>query len=312
MPGPGADPDPSGTAPPGDAGPSISVVIPCYNAAPFLRATIASVLEQTRPATEVIVVDDGSTDDSARIAASCGPAVQVIRQSNQGESVARNRGIAAATGEWVAFLDADDLWLPTKLERQAEVIRAAPADVVCVTCHFLLFGEEMEERLCALPPRYDAPHPIREMLLGFTVHVDCAVVRRTAALRTPFPETARHAEDAIFFARLRSQGRFLEVPEALVRYRRHGPQQSQEPGHLLRTAISRVRWCLDNRELFSATDVEVIRTTFVQRHLGDHADALRAGDTGRAAEIAADLVELAGPLRHLLPDTIARCLPAGR
>ncbi len=305
MPGPTADHDPARTAPPGDSGPSISVVIPCYNAAHFLRATIESILQQTRPATEVIVVDDGSTDDSARIAASFGPPVRVIRQENQGESAARNRGIEAATGDWVAFLDADDLWLPTKLARQAEVIRSAPADVVCVTCQFVLFGEGMEDRRCELPPRYDSDHPLREMLLGYTVHVSAAAVHREAARRTPFPEEIRHAEDAIFFVLLRSQGRFLEVPEVLVRYRRHGPQQSQEPQHLLRAAISRLRWSLDNRQLFSAANDEVIRTTFVQRHLGDHADALRAGETGRAADIAAALVELAGPLRHLLPDTIA-------
>ena len=251
MPGPFADRDPARNAPPSDSGPSISVVIPCHNAAPFLRATIESILQQTRPATEVIVVDDGSTDDSAWIAASFGPPVRVIRQENRGESAARNRGIEAATGDWVAFLDADDLWLPTKLERQAEVIRSAPADVVCVTCQFVLFGEGMEDRRCELPPRYDSAHPLREMLLGYTVHVGAAVVYREAALRTPFPEEIRHAEDAIFFVFLRTQGRFLEVPEVLVRYRRHGPQQSQEPQHLLRAAISRLRWCLANRQLSS-------------------------------------------------------------
>ena len=74
---------------------------------------------------------------------------------------------------------------------------------------------------------------------------------------------------------------------------------------MLRSALSRLRWFLDHRRLFSATDEEVIRTTFVHRHLGDHADALRAGETGRAAEIAAALVELAGPLHHLLPEMIA-------
>jgi glycosyltransferase involved in cell wall biosynthesis len=82
----------------------ISVVIPCFNGAQFLRETLESVRHQTYPAHEVIVVDDGSTDDSAAIA---GPPVRVIRQTNQGESVARNRGIDEATANWIAFLDAD-------------------------------------------------------------------------------------------------------------------------------------------------------------------------------------------------------------
>ena len=284
-----------------ESAPSISVVIPCYNAAAFLRATIESILGQTQPVLEVIVVDDGSTDDSANIAESFGPPVRVIRQPNQGESAARNRGIEAAGGEWVAFLDADDLWLPTKVELQAEAIRSAPADVVCVTGDFLLFGEGQEERLCSLPARYDAPHPLREMLVGFTVHIDCAVVRRAAALRTPFPESILHAEDVIFFVLLRSQGRFLRIPEPLARYRRHGPQQSQEPSHMLRTATSRLAWFVANRDLFADGDEEVIRTTLVNRHLVDHEQAVREGDAMRAAEIATGLVEMAGPMRHLLP-----------
>ena len=284
-----------------ESAPSISVVIPCYNAAAFLRATIESILGQTQPVLEVIVVDDGSTDDSANIAESFGPPVRVIRQPNQGESAARNRGIEAAGGDWVAFLDADDLWLPTKVELQAEAIRSAPADVVCVTGDFLLFGEGQEERLCSLPARYDAPHPLREMLVGFTVHIDCAVVRRAAALRTPFPESILHAEDVIFFVLLRSQGRFLRIPEPLARYRRHGPQQSQEPSHMLRTATSRLTWFVANRDLFADGDEEVIRTTLVNRHLVDHEQAVREGDAMRAAEIATGLVEMAGPMRHLLP-----------
>src|SRR5262249_59293001 len=101
--------------------PTISVVIPCYNGARFLRETLASVLAQTLPPLEVLVIDDGSTDDSGAVAESFGPPVRVIRQPNQGESVARNRGIEEAKGEWVGFLDADDLWNPDKLERQWQV-----------------------------------------------------------------------------------------------------------------------------------------------------------------------------------------------
>ena len=139
------------------------------------------------------------------------------------------------------------------------------------------------------------------MLVGFTVHIDCAVVRRAAALRTPFPESILHAEDVIFFVLLRSQGRFLRIPEPLARYRRHGPQQSQEPSHMLRTATSRLAWFVANRDLFADGDEEVIRTTLVNRHLVDHEQAVREGDAMRAAEIATGLVEMAGPMRHLLP-----------
>lgn len=98
---------------------SVSVITPCYNGSRYLRATIASVLAQTYPALEMIVVDDGSTDDSAAIGESFGRPVRVIRQSNQGESVARNMGIAEARGSYLMFLDADDLLHPSALEELA-------------------------------------------------------------------------------------------------------------------------------------------------------------------------------------------------
>jgi hypothetical protein len=102
----------------------ISVVIPAYNSEAFIGETLDSVRAQSAPPSEVIVVDDGSADATSRVAAERG--ARVIRQANQGVSVARNTGVAAATGEWVAFLDSDDLWAPDKLEAQWEVVRTHP------------------------------------------------------------------------------------------------------------------------------------------------------------------------------------------
>ena len=96
----------------------VSVVIPTYNRAGFVREAIASVLEQDYPDVELIVVDDGSCDDSAAVVGSFGPAVQYLWQENRGVSAARNRGVAASTGGLIAFLDSDDLWLPRKVSEQ--------------------------------------------------------------------------------------------------------------------------------------------------------------------------------------------------
>jgi glycosyltransferase involved in cell wall biosynthesis len=90
----------------------ISVVMPCYNAAAYIRDALESALAQAMPVNEIVVVDDGSTDDSVGIVRSFGDRVRLLVQHNQGASAARNRGIAAACGTLVAFLDADDLWLP--------------------------------------------------------------------------------------------------------------------------------------------------------------------------------------------------------
>lgn len=105
---------------------TVSAVIPAYNAGKYIARAIDSVLAQTRPADEVIVVDDGSTDDTAKIAQAYGNRISFIRQENAGASVARNTGIEAAKSEWIAFLDADDEWLPDKLKLQTEHLHRNP------------------------------------------------------------------------------------------------------------------------------------------------------------------------------------------
>lgn len=107
-------------------GPRVSVVIPTYNSGPLVEEAIASALGQTLAPAEVIVVDDGSTDDTADRLGLFGPPVRVIRQRNAGASAARNRGLTEATGNFIAFLDADDVWHPDKLRRQLEVLDARP------------------------------------------------------------------------------------------------------------------------------------------------------------------------------------------
>lgn len=106
--------------------PRLSVVIPCYNAAPYICATIASVLAQGQPDTDIIVVDDGSADDSVARVRAAYPAVRVIKQENQGVAAARNNGVRAARGEWIAFIDADDIWLPGKIAAQFDQLAGVP------------------------------------------------------------------------------------------------------------------------------------------------------------------------------------------
>ncbi len=111
----------------------VSVVIPTYNRAHLIGRALRSVTEQTAPAGEIIVVDDSSTDDTADVVAKTGAGVRLLRQEHAGVSAARNRGIAAARGEWIAFLDSDDVWLPRKLERQMEFAAAHPGAEACQT-----------------------------------------------------------------------------------------------------------------------------------------------------------------------------------
>ncbi len=102
--------------------PSISVIMPAYQAEAFIARSIRSAQAQTLRPLEILVVDDGSKDNTAEAAAACGDLVRVIRQTNGGPASARNHGAREARGEWLAFLDSDDGWLPSKLERQVALM----------------------------------------------------------------------------------------------------------------------------------------------------------------------------------------------
>ena len=111
----------------------VTCIIPAYNAAPYLAAAVESVRAQRYRPVEIIVVDDGSTDGTPDIAKSFGDAITAVRQANQGPVVARNRGLDAANGAYIAFLDADDLWLPDKLTRQMACFQARPDLALCLS-----------------------------------------------------------------------------------------------------------------------------------------------------------------------------------
>jgi glycosyltransferase involved in cell wall biosynthesis len=211
--------------------PSISVVIPCYNGAKYLRETLASVLAQTHPILEVIVVDDGSTDDSAAIAESVGPPVRVIRQPNQGESVARNRGIDEARGDWVAFLDADDLWKPEKIAKQ---VAALTPEVGASCTGYYAFQEPGQQILYVYIPRSEDVSFEAAMTKAINpCSASDLMVRRELPLR--FPTSISFGEDAIYILSLLRKTRFAVVPEPLMGYRRHASAQSA-------VRFVRIRW----------------------------------------------------------------------
>src|SRR5829696_4721541 len=125
--------------------PTISAIVPAYNAERFIADAVRSVLGQSIPVIECVVVDDGSGDRTAEVAETFGPPVVVVRQENRGVSGARNRGVTASRGQLLAFLDADDSWHPTRLERQLNALASSPAHeaVVCGTRMVDAHGAEL-------------------------------------------------------------------------------------------------------------------------------------------------------------------------
>ena len=131
---------------------TITVVIPAYNSEKYIARAIDSVLTQTHKPDEIIVVDDGSTDNTSEIARKYEPSVKLIQQQNTGASVARNTGIEAATSEWIAFLDADDEWLPEKLKLQTEHLKRNPR-LQWTTANFIRCQCDKNQRLPDLTPK---------------------------------------------------------------------------------------------------------------------------------------------------------------
>lgn len=113
----------------------VSVIIPTYNRADTILRAVDSVLRQTHSNLEIIIIDDGSTDQTQQVLQPYAQQVTIIRQANQGPSAARNRGIEVSRGEIIAFLDSDDVWLPEKLEQQVRLFDEGPAGMVCCVCN---------------------------------------------------------------------------------------------------------------------------------------------------------------------------------
>ncbi len=193
--------------------PSISCVIPVFNGERHLAETIDSVRAQTCPALEILVVDDGSTDASARIAEDAAD-VRVLRQANGGTAAARQAGILAARGTFVALLDADDLWHPEKLARQLARFEARPGlDVsVAMAENFWEDGLEDEES------RYRAVGKVRA-----AHHFSSILTRRELlAHRLPLRVGYRAVDHFDWFMRAADAGLAVDViDEVLVRRRMH-------------------------------------------------------------------------------------------
>jgi glycosyltransferase involved in cell wall biosynthesis len=262
----------SGTA----VGPTISVVIPSYNCAPYLRETIESVLGQTYAPIEVLIVDDGSTDGSLEIARGFDLPVRVITQTNSGVSVARNRGIDEAQGEWIAFVDADDLWEPTKLERQIESLaEEANDDVVCLYTDFYRFGGPVGHRVELRPDCPSAPDRRVQMLITYTVLPSTAVVRASAlddGLR--FPAGITDSEDMIFLLDLRELGRFVRTADPLVGYRIHQTSAVRRAGHELRSVQTRIDYLNEHIDRYSEADQMAVRWELGKALQRGHGQAL--------------------------------------
>jgi glycosyltransferase involved in cell wall biosynthesis len=197
--------------------PLISCVVPVFNGERYIREALDSILGQTYRHLEVIVADDGSTDGTAAAVAEYGDRVSYVRQPNAGPAAARNLGLGAAQGEYVAFLDADDLWHPEKLARQVARFRARPELHGCVT-HVQNFW---------VPELHQEAERLRDHRRGQPLPGYCpsALMARRTVFETVgrFDTTLTHADDTDWFLRAAERDIVIELLADVLVYRRLHP-----------------------------------------------------------------------------------------
>ena len=215
------------TATPHDAVPTVSVIIPAYNIAPYIAASLESVFNQTFTDFEVVVVNDGSPDTAEfeRELHDYLDRIVYLKQENGGASVARNTGLKVARGEFVAFLDGDDLWLPNYLEEQMKFMQTRGSDLVCADAMF--FGDSQDKAPTYMMAWMDDAPGVGEF--GFLDLVDAkrsvitsgVVARRQSIIEIGlFDPELRRAQDFDLWLRLASAGRRLSFQrQALLKYR---------------------------------------------------------------------------------------------
>lgn len=207
--------------------PSVSIVMPCHNAAAHLPASVASVLAQTVPDWELIAVDDGSTDStSAWLRGQTDRRIRVYTQTQQGVSAARNAGMALARGRRIAFLDADDTWAASFLERMSAALDANP-DAVLAYCGWQNLGLPGGRSEPFVPPDYENPDKAETLFAGCRWPIHAALVKREAVLAVNgFDPALKNAEDYALWLRLATAAPIVRVPEVLAFYHFHGTGQA--------------------------------------------------------------------------------------
>ena len=247
--------------------PAVSVIMPVFNVEPYVEAAIASALWQTWRDFELLVVDDGSTDGTLGIIerhAARDPRVKVLRKPNGGISTARNLALSAATGDFIALLDGDDMWESTFLESQVAILQARP-DIDVVTANARNVGG-LRDGEPARPWPDARPHPDLLAMIADeqAVFIMCVFRRQVYEAVGAFDESLRTNEDYDYWLRAALAGfRFYRNPRPLGGYRRRNDSLSSSAVNMLQGILrvyDKLRPALTDRPLeLAALDSQVTR-----------------------------------------------------
>ncbi|MFT3970648.1 MAG: glycosyltransferase [Micropruina sp.] len=201
----------------------MSIIMPAYNAGEYIGAAIGGVLSQTHPDVELVVIDDGSTDDTYRIASGFGDRIVLLQQRNRGQAAARNTGIEVATGDVLALCDSDDVLLPNYVAKALAVLEKAP-DRSWVTCAAMLLTDDGLVDYGVSPFGVILPERQREAIFQMNfVSIFSVFPRRMFDQVGPFTDELRRCEDWEYWVRAMVSGwRVAFQTEPAAMYRRHG------------------------------------------------------------------------------------------
>lgn len=264
----------------------VSVVIPTYNRAGLIAQSIRSALAQTHRNLEIIVVDDGSTDNTKEVVASFGPSIQYFYKANSGPSPTRNLGIQKAKGEYVAFLDSDDLWEPTKIEKQLRCFEQNPQAAMVSTNYRLI---DLQGRIIKDPgskPGYiPSDFIVKDMLqIKFPFATPAFVIRKSVLEKIgAFNENLKISEDLDLLIRIGVNYQIGYVDEVLVSVRMHD-------NHLMRETPRYQVWLDSVHVLESHQDAIRKRLPDMNKYLANFYSragnsALLLGNRSKAFEI---------------------------
>ncbi|WP_080054726.1 glycosyltransferase family 2 protein [Spirosoma aerolatum] len=229
--------------------PLVSVIMPVYNAERFVAEAIESVLKQALDAVEVVCVDDGSTDRSAEIIQSFDSRIRYVRQENQGPAAARNKAFSFVSGQFVTFLDNDDLYPDYKLKRQLALFEEDPSlDVVFGKTQYVFLDGSNPERF-HFP---DQTQTVWNILLG-------AGLFRTDVFRRIglFNEELKIGEDLDWYNRAKEQGVHMRTTDdIMLYYRHHSANYTRDQDLVKRTLLKAIKYSLDRRR--SETGVQTL------------------------------------------------------
>jgi glycosyltransferase involved in cell wall biosynthesis len=216
--------------------PLVSIVIPCFNQGRYLGDAIASIQRQSHPNIEVLVVDDGSTDETARVAA-LHPALGYACQANAGTAAARNRGLRDTRGTFIVFLDADDRLLPDAIALGVAYLTSHP-DVAFVAGHVRLIDEAGTPGI--VPLQDHEPAGYAALLRWNHIWTPGVVMYRRSALAAAgaFDPSAGGSADFEVNVRLARRLPIACHHQVVLEYRQHGANMTGDPAHMLRSAVS--------------------------------------------------------------------------